>query len=427
MPNVQMKEKTPQQNELIKRKQLQQHKTLATGLFLLMIVIYICCEWLLKNPDYTWVGYVKAFAEAAMVGALADWFAVTALFHHPMGIPIPHTNLIENRKKSIGDNLGGFVVSNFLNPRTIRPYIEKLHVSQYVAKWLGSEKNTERLLQEITWLLKDVIQKIDDDAAIALLSRKARSLLSDLKLNEALAEGIEMIMQRGDHERILNYMLKKVRHYIKTNEELVRQRVKKESHFLIPGFVDNMIAAKFTDGVARYLSEIEADPSHQLRQDLKQQLEQFINKIKTDEKWHYELQDVKDSLLSSERLNNYAAGAWQSLRGGIIADLTNDSSGIKSYLKKTITELAGNLQNDEQLRNKIDNWIRFAAYKFILNNSNKVGELISNTVGNWEGKELSDKLELEVGKDLQFIRINGTIVGGLVGLLIYTITKIFEN
>ena len=413
--------------DLLKQQQLRKHKALATGLFLLMVAVYIFCTWYLTKVSYSWIGYVRAFAEAGMVGALADWFAVTALFHHPLGIPIPHTNLIETRKKSIGDNLGGFVVSNFLNAAAIRPYIQRLEISNYAAKWLNSDKNIDLLLNEILFLLKDIIQKIDDKAVAKFLAHKSKDLLNDLKLNEALAGGLDLIIQRGDHERILNYILKNVRDYVVNNEELVRQKVKEESYFLIPGFVDNIIAAKLTKGVARYLNEIEADPEHKLRLDVKEQLDQFIENIKTDAKWQQELQEIKNSLLAGDKINQYASAAWKSLQASILGDLSAERSGVKLYLKKTVKEMVRSLQDDEKLRNKIDSWIRFNAYKYILRNTDKVGELISNTVGDWEGKELSNKLELEVGKDLQFIRINGTLVGGLVGLIIYTITKLLES
>lgn len=411
----------------LKAQQLKKHKALATGLFLLMAVIYILCIWMSKNYDFAWIGFVKAFSEAAMVGALADWFAVTALFHHPLGIPIPHTNLIETRKKDIGDNLGGFVVSNFMNAATIRPYIQKLQVSNYVAQWLDTEKNTDLLLNEIVWLLKDIIHKIDDTTVSKFLAHKSKDILNDLKLNEALAGGLNLIIERGDHDRILNYILKNVHDYVVNNEELVRRKVKEESYFLIPGFVDNIIASKLTKGVARYLSEIEADPQHKLRTDLKGQMQQFIENVKTDERWQRELQEIKNNLLAGGKMNQYASSAWKSLQASALSDLSAERSAVKLYLKKTVKEMVQNLKNDEPLRNKIDGWIRFNAYKYILKNSNRVGELISNTVGDWEGKELSNKLELEVGKDLQFIRINGTLVGGLVGLIIYTITKLIEN
>ena len=411
--------------DTLKALQLRKHKGLATGLFLLMALVYFLCTVWLKTYSVNWIEYVKAFSEAAMVGALADWFAVTALFHHPMGIPIPHTNLIENSKKKIGDNLGGFVVSNFLNASTIRPYIEKLHISSFAADWLAKEKNINLLTAEVSWLFKDIIQKMDEQDVTAFLTQKSKDLLNDVKLNEALAGAIEIIMKRGDHERMLNYLMDKIRIYVLENEDLVKKRVKEESHFLIPGFVDNIIAAKLTQGVTKYLSEIESDPDHKIKQDFEQQLSIFAQKIRENPKWQQELRGLKDSLIEGNKIQEYASSVWKSLQASMLDDLSAEKSAMRLYFKKTIQEVSGKLLYDEPLRNKIDGWIRHTAYKYTLRHTEKMGELISNTVGNWEGKELSNKLELEVGKDLQFIRINGTLVGGLVGVLIHIITKLF--
>jgi len=414
-------------NDIIKAQQLKKHKAIATGLFVLMTLVYVLSTWLLKTRDDIWLGYIKAFAEAAMVGALADWFAVTALFHHPLGIRIPHTNLIENKKKNIGDNLGGFVVTNFLNGPTIRPYIEKLQVSNLLVQWLDNPKNLNLLVTEISNILKNVVRKADDGMVTQFISDQSQKLLKEIKLNSAVASGLDIIMERGDQTRILSYLVTKLRGYIIENETMVRERVKKESHFLIPGFVDNLIATKITKGLANYLSEIDQDPNHKVRQEVNQQLVRFIEDIRTSPAWQAELEDIKNSLLSGDKIQQYASSVWKHLQTAIINDLEGQESSILLYLQKTIREMAANLKNDPAFQQKMNKWVQRTAYKYILKNTSKVGDLISNTVGNWQGKELSNKLELEVGKDLQFIRINGTLVGGLVGLLIYTITRLIEN
>jgi uncharacterized membrane-anchored protein YjiN (DUF445 family) len=378
----------------------------------------------MKYYFFAWIGYVKVFSEAAMVGALADWFAVTALFHHPMGIPIPHTNLIVNRKKSIGDNLGGFVVENFLNPTTIRPYIQRLQLSSFIAGWLNNKKNLELTSNEILWLLKDIIEKTDEHMVVKFITAKSKDILNNIHLNEILAGGIQQVVQRGDHERILDYIIDKLRNYITNNEDQVRDRVKQESYLLIPEFVDNLIASKLVKGATKYLTEIEKNPNHQIRKDILSQLNGFVKEIRTSQKWEDELQEIKNNLLTKDRIQSYAAAAWKTLQKSVLSDLSAEKSAVKLYIKKMVAEIATSLKQDEVMQNKIDGWIRFNLYRLILHNTEKMGELISNTVGDWEGRELSNKLELEVGKDLQYIRINGTLVGGLVGLLIYMLTKL---
>jgi uncharacterized membrane-anchored protein YjiN (DUF445 family) len=208
---------------------------------------------------------------------------------------------------------------------------------------------------------------------------------------------------------------------------MIRDRVKKESHFLIPGFVDNLIATKITKGLANYLSEIDQDPDHTVRQEVNQQLIRFIDDIRNNPDWQKELEDIKESLLSGDKIQQYASSVWTHLQNAIINNLEGKESAIQVYLQKTIGEMVTNLKENPVFQQKMNKWVQLNAYKYILKNTSKVGDLISGTVGNWQGKELSNKLELEVGKDLQFIRINGTLVGGLVGLLIYTITRFIEN
>ena len=409
-----------------KRIKLRQHKALATGLFLLMALIYILMIVLKRNNDAGWIGYVEAFSEAGMVGALADWFAVTALFHYPLGLKIPHTNLIERSKNRIGDSLGSFVVDNFLSDKNIRPYIEKLTISNTVATWLQKEKNIQLLTNEMAAIGKDIVINIDDDFIAGVVARKSKALLNEQDINGLLANVLHYFREKKEHERIIDTLLTKIKQYVSENEELVRDRVSKESHILIPDFVDNMIARKIVNGVYKYIDEIQNNKEHSIRAELENQIIIFENDLRNSEKWKEEINNIKKDLLAGSKLESFAKDIWLNIKNNIIGDIESDKSGIKRYLIKTIKEFSQNLNNDEELRNKIDKWIKYNAYNYILRNSAKASELISNTVGTWEGKELSEKLELEVGKDLQFIRINGTLVGGLVGLVIHTLTQLFS-
>ena len=227
-----------------KRIKLRKHKALATGLFLLMALIYIFTIILKRNNDAEWIGYVEAFSEAGMVGALADWFAVTALFHYPLGLKIPHTNLIERSKNRIGDSLGSFVVDNFLSDKNIRPYIEKLTISNSVATWLQKEKNIQLLTDEVLAIGKDIIISIDDDFIAEIVARRSKALLNEKDINGILANILHYFREKREHERIIDTLLRKIKQYVSENEQIVSERVSKESHILIPDFVDKMIARK---------------------------------------------------------------------------------------------------------------------------------------------------------------------------------------
>lgn len=412
-------------NDEAKRKQLRKYKAFATGLFVLMAVIFIVTTILQKSNTSHWIGYVRAFSEAAMVGALADWFAVTALFRHPLGLPIPHTNLIENSKQRLGDNLGSFVVSNFLSPQNIRPYIQKLKVSNFVGEWLGKEKSQDILIKNLSDIVLDILNKLDDSTVSQFISKKVSEMTGDIKLNKVVGNGIGYILEKNDHQRIITNLSKQIKEYIIENDEMIQDRVKKGSYSFIPSFVDNKIADKIADGLSDFFKEIEENPQHEVRALITQKIHEFSVDLKEDPKWDEEFKTIKNGLLKNEKLEEYSNDIWVSIKKTLMKELQEDHSALKNYLSKNLNEFAQNLKTDENLQNKIDHWVRVTAYKYILKNTHQFGNLISNTVGNWQGKELSEKLELEVGKDLQFIRVNGTLVGGLVGLIIYTIAHFF--
>ena len=412
-------------NDDLKRKQLRKYKTFATGLFVFMAVLFIVTTALQKSNDSHWIGYVRAFAEAAMVGALADWFAVTALFKRPLGLPIPHTNLIENSKQKLGDNLGSFVVNNFLSPQNIRPYIQKLKISNFVGEWLSKERNQDILLKNMADIVLDILNKLDDKAVVQFISKKANEMTNDIQLNKILGNGIHYILDKNDHQKVITHLSKQIKEYISENDEMIKERVKKGSYSFIPSFVDNKIALKITDGLADFFREIEEDSHHEIRKLITRKIYEFSLDLKDNPKWNDEFRDIKDSFFSGEKIDQYSKDIWSSIKNTLHKELTEENSTLKTYIIKNINEFSHNLRHDENLQEKIDNWVRVTAYKYILKNTHQFGELISSTVGNWQGKELSQKLELEVGKDLQFIRVNGTLVGGLVGLLIYTITHFF--
>lgn len=412
-------------NDEAKRKQLRKYKAFATGLFVLMAIVFIITTILQKSNDSHWIGYVRAFSEAAMVGALADWFAVTALFSHPLGLPIPHTNLIENSKERLGDNLGSFVVSNFLSPQNIRPYIQKLKVSNFVGEWLTKEKNQEILIKNLSDIVLDILNKLDDSMVSSFISKKVSEMTDDIKLNKIIGNGINYLLDKNDHQRIITNLSKQIKDYIIENDEMIQKRVKEGSYSFIPSFVDNKIADKIASGLADFFKEVEEDPQHDIRALITKKIYEFSTDLKEDPKWEDEFKDIKNNFLKNDKLDEYSNDIWFSIKKTLVKELQDNGSSLKNYLSKNLNEFSQNLKTDEKLQNKIDHWVRVTAYKYILKNTHQFGNLISSTVGNWKGKELSEKLELEVGKDLQFIRVNGTLVGGLVGLIIYTISNFF--
>lgn len=407
-----------------KRIQLRKHKRLATGLFFLMAIIYGLMVYFQHHSPQSWMGYVEAFSEAGMVGALADWFAVTALFKHPLGLKIPHTNLIERKKDDLGQNLGMFVKDNFLNPENIRPYIEKLDVIKWVSNWLDKPSNRDVLETEIINLTKKIVNDLEDKEVENFLNKKGVELLEGVDYQKIASSGLHYFIDRNEHLNLLETILPQVKEYIHESRGMIKDKLMENRPF-IAFLAGKKISDEVVEGLLKFIDEILADKNHFVRKKLTTNLEELAIDLVAADKWKIKFESLKTELITSENIKPYSDDAWKAIKGLLLENLENPDSQLKVYLEKNIQKLSYNLANDEELGNRINNWIRHFLYRMVLKNRDEVEALISSTVAGWEGRELSEKLELEVGKDLQFIRINGTLVGGLVGLIIYTITHIF--
>lgn len=406
-----------------KKKQLRKHKAIATGLFFLMAIIYAIMVYLQHHNPASWMGYVEAFSEAGMVGALADWFAVTALFRHPLGIPIPHTNLIERKKNDLGKNLGMFVNENFMSPENIRPYIERLNVVQLVTNWLNKTKNRMLLETEISNLIKKIVSDLEDKQVEEFLTQRGVELLRNLNYQDLASSGITYLVQKDEHINLLENFLPQIKKYIIENENMILQRLS-DSRPFIALLAGKKISREITEGLVSFIEEIENNPNHFVRIKLTENLEKLSWELKHTEKWEAKFNSLKTEIIAETTLNPYAKDAWKAVKDMLLNQLENSDSRMREYITKNIDKLSDNLQNDEELKNRLNHWVHHFIYRMVLKNRQEIETLISNTVEGWEGRELSEKLELEVGKDLQFIRVNGTLVGGLVGLIIYTVTHL---
>lgn len=407
-----------------KKIQLRKHKLLATGLFFLMAVIYGVMVYLQHQGGQPWMGYVEAFSEAGMVGALADWFAVTALFRHPLGIPIPHTNIIERKKDDLGQNLGKFVKDNFLNSENIRPYIERLDVVKWVSEWLDKPSSQKILGEEVVNLTKKIIGDLKDEEVEQFLANKGTEILNEIDFQKISSSGIDYLIEKNEHINLLEKLLPQIKDYIDESRDMIRERFSENRPF-IAFLAGKKISNEVVEGVMKFIEEVQEDKEHFVRKKLTENLESFSVQIIDSESWKEKFDNLKQELLTAENLRPYTDDAWQSIKEILVQNLENPDSQLQGYLQRNIQQLSNNLSHDQEMGNRINTWIRHFLYRMILRNRDQVEALISSTVAGWEGKELSEKLELEVGKDLQFIRVNGTLVGGLVGLVIYIITNLF--
>ncbi|QAA81149.1 DUF445 domain-containing protein [Aequorivita sp. H23M31] len=407
-----------------KRTQLKKHKGLATGLFFLMALIYAVMVYLQHHGPASWMGYVEAFSEAGMVGALADWFAVTALFRHPLGIPIPHTNILERKKDDLGQNLGKFVKENFLTPENIRPYIEKLDIVKFVSEWLNKPASQKILEEEVVNLAKKIISDLKDEEVETFLANKSTEILQEIDFQKISSSGIKYFIEKKEHINLLEVLLPQIQEYIEESRDMIRERLS-ENRPILSFFAGKKISGEVVEGLIKFLEEIVEDKEHFVRQKLTQNLEDLSDRIVNSETWKTKFDKLKNEILTAENLRPYTNDAWNSIKILLIQNLDNPDSQLQEYLRQNIKKLSNTLSHDQEMTFRINGWIRHFLYRMILKNREEVEVLISNTVANWKGKELSEKLELEVGKDLQFIRVNGTLVGGLVGLIIYTLTHVF--
>lgn len=407
-----------------KRQQLKKHKLIATGLLLLMAVLYGVMVYLEQGYYQPWMGYVKAFSEAGMVGALADWFAVTALFRHPLGLPIPHTNIIERKKDALGENLGHFVNENFLTPSTIRPYIENLDIVKIVVEWLENPKNKAGLEQEIGILLEKIIADLNDAEVEDFFTEKGTELLRRIDYSKLVQQGITYLIERDEHITLLENILPQIKNYIIENDQLILKRIA-DSRPFIALLAGKKITKEITEGLVAFISDIQKDRHHFVRRKLTENLEQFAEDLNTSSKWEVKFATLKEEIIVPKNLQKYAQDLWKTLKYLLQKQVNTPHGSLHQFIAKSISRITQNLKEDEVLQQRLNQWIHLFLYRMVLRNRKEIENLISATVSGWEAKELSEKLEMEVGKDLQFIRVNGTLVGGLVGVLIYLITHLF--
>lgn len=407
-----------------KKKQLLKHQAIATGLFVAMALLYIVMLYLQKQQTQFWIGYVKAFSEAAMIGALADWFAVTALFRHPLGLKIPHTNLIENSQKSIGKNLGGFITENFLTPKNIRPYLERLDVTSFASDWIEKKENQATIENEVCQIIEHIITRIEEESLVKYLSQKAANAIHDIPLENIASQGILYILEKKELERLFVLLTPQIHSYIDNNKEEIYQAIidRKPILGLIGG---KSITNQIITGLHSFLDDITESPNHKIKVEIYDKLANLAVEMNNSTEWKEKLNTILSPFLTADKIEKYAQDFYTSIKTNLLNQLKDNTSSLRYYIRNGILDLKETLKNDKQLQHKINAAVRLSLYKLALKNAKEIGSIIENTVEQWDGKELSEKLELEVGKDLQYIRINGTLIGGLVGVLIYFITNLF--
>ena len=405
-----------------RQRNLDRMKRQATGLLVLMGAIFILAR--LLEPQHPWLGYVRATAEASMVGGIADWFAITALFRHPLNIPIPHTAIIPSRKDRIGRSLGNFVQNNFLSPEVLTAKLRAAQISRRAAEWLSQPENARKAAQHVASVLRGAGNVVRDEDVHALLDRSVIEPLRQVPIAPVLAKGLALLTVDDKHQQLLDRVIQGLIRLVAENEALIRDRIREESPWWVPRVVDDRIHQKVLGGIERTLFEVGADPDHPLRHQFDELLADWMVQLQESPEVITRAEAIKQQLLDPETSGRLAASLWEELKRVLGRQGTGDD-GAPGAVARGLSTLASAALDDEVLLEKIDGWVIGAVLRVVEQHRGEVGQLIAQTVSSWDPEETSRRIELLVGRDLQFIRINGTLVGGMVGLLIYTVTRFF--
>lgn len=405
-----------------RQRNLDRMKRRATGLLVLMGIIFVVTSML--EAQHAWIGYVRATAEASLVGGVADWFAITALFRHPLNIPIPHTAIIPSRKDRIGRSLGNFVQNNFLSPEVLTAKLEAAQISRRAAEWLSRAENARTAGQQVGSVLRGAGKVIRDEDVHALLDRTVVEPLRRMPIAPVLAKGLALLTVDDRHQQLFDRFIQGLTRLVAENEALIRERIHEESPWWVPKVVDDRIHQKVLSGIERTLYEVGADPDHKLRRQFDELLADWMVQLQESPEVIARAEVIKQQMLDPETSGRLAASLWEELKQVLgRQSLTDD--GAPGAVARGLSALATAALEDATLLEKIDGWVIGAVLRVVEQHRHEVGHLIAQTVSSWDPGETSRRIELLVGRDLQFIRINGTLVGGLVGLLIYTATHAF--
>jgi len=419
----QLTESSPIPNEAEKKRALRKMKLVALSFLLGAAVVFLVMS--LWPGDPAWTGYVKAAAEAGMVGALADWFAVTALFRHPLGIPIPHTAIIPTRKDALGDSLGEFVGANFLSEQVVRERLRRVGVASRLGGWLSEPANAERVTAELATVVRGVVAVLRDEDVQEVMEQAVVKRVVAVPWGPPLGKLLAGAFADGTHHKLVDLMCERAYEYVKENHSTVLRVVSDRAPTWSPKFVDSMVADKVYGEVLSFTWLVKTDPNHPMRLAIDKFLAEFASDMQTDPATMARAEVVKQQVLEHPEVQNVIGSTWSTAKRLLLDAAEDPSSELRKRVREGLISLGRKVTEDDALRQKADSWVEGAAAYIVLNYRDEITTLITDTVQRWDAEETSRKIELQVGRDLQFIRINGTVVGALAGLLIYTVAQLF--
>jgi uncharacterized membrane-anchored protein YjiN (DUF445 family) len=398
-------------------------KRTATGLLIAVTLIFAVATPFAER--YVLVGFVAAFAEAAMVGALADWFAVTALFRHPLGLRIPHTAIIPQGKDRLGQALGRFVQQNFLNEEVIALRVRSLDVAQRVGEWLCNPRQSGRVASTVADVLGGMGQVVRDDDIQHLIERGIVERVERIPVTPLAGRLLAAVASDERRQDLLFALVQLARQLLEENKGLIREAVSREMPRITFGLLDDAMFRRIVGPIEQALDQVHSDPNHALRGEFNARLAQIIEDLQHDEAMIARGEELKREVLRQPVVRELASSIWSDVKGALLAPPSHESVD-DTPIQRALFAVGQALLNDDALRAKVNQWAEQAARYTAREYGSEVSTLITHTVERWDAEGTARKLELQVGRDLQFIRINGTIVGGLVGLLIHAFTLLLR-
>ncbi|MFD0151635.1 DUF445 domain-containing protein [Streptomyces sp. NPDC055721] len=403
-----------------KSRGVRRMKSLATALLLAVAVIYALATWARNAGWGSWTGYVAAAAEAGMVGALADWFAVTALFRHPLGLPIPHTAIIPTKKDQLGASLGSFVGENFLSADVVRGRLQAFGIGRRLGSWLADPAHADRVTAEASTALRGALTVLRDSDVQAVVGEAITRRAESAEIAPGLGKTLEKIVADGAHHRAVDLVCTRAHDWLVTHGESVMDAVQGGAPGWTPRFVDKRIGERVYKELLRFVTEMRDMPGHPARGAIDRFLTDFAADLQADTDTRARVERLKADLLARPEIQDIIASAWSSIRNLIIAAAEDDRSQLRLRARASLISLGNRLATDLRLQAKVEGWAEDAAAYVVTTYRHEITSLITDTVAGWDATQTSKKIEANIGRDLQFIRINGTVVGALAGLLIYT-------
>jgi len=404
-----------------KLEDLRRMQRIALALLLMMGVVLAATSF--SVAAHPWTAWVRAFAEAAVVGAVADWFAVVALFRRPLGLPITHTAIIPNNKDRIGESLGRFVEENFLTPENVMQRLAGVNVAKAAGTWLAEPANSERAAAGICAMVPRVLTMFQDEDVTQFLTRILLGELEKINLSRVAGEALELVTSGEEYQALFDDAVEGIERLIAGNQALILEKFGEASKYT-PEFVDRYVVDRFVRGIVRLLQDVIADPRHPLRMQFADSTRKLIEDLKTSPEMHARGAAIKVQIIEHLRTKPYYAALWNDIKNRILADVASDRSRLSKALSSLLNALGSGLARDEAMQGKLNQWLQGALETLMLAHRHQISLLITDVVKSWDAREVSAKIELEIGRDLQYIRLNGTLVGGCVGVLLHLLAML---